>query len=358
MPGKASKIINKKILFRFLIAFIITGFFIFTLFKNLNIQDFKQYIKNADLFLLFAAFIVYIVINLIRSLRVLILSAIRFREFDNLFFINARHYFFNKILPAKLGELSLVYFLKKEQDIAYTRGLGLLFYLRIIDILFIPLFFTSALFLNYSKSISGLNYFTLIIIAILVFILIVLILFFINKILYFTLKFFKFLPVKIKWLNKKFYYYFLEKTQKFNDVVKDFAVIKTNTKIIFLSLINRFFILTLFYLVFISFGISMSFIVFIIVSTLSFITEAIPINGFGSFGTFEAGWTIGFIIFGYSNKISLISGFITNVVIFIFTIILLILAFFSSRRGLLSLKSFFKFIIICLLKKNTGYGKL
>ena len=47
-------------------------------------------------------------------------------------------------------------------------------------------------------------------------------------------------------------------------------------------------------------------------STISNFTFILPISAFGSLGTFEAGWTIGFILLGLSKDMALPIGLFTN----------------------------------------------
>ncbi|GAH25083.1 unnamed protein product, partial [marine sediment metagenome] len=78
--------------------------------------------------------------------------------------------------------------------------------------------------------------------------------------------------------------------------------------------------------------------------TLSILTEALPVSGIGSFGTFEAGWTLGFVLIGYNQELSLLTGFGVNIIFFIFTIFLLIISFFLSKYREIITRKFLKLV--------------
>jgi uncharacterized membrane protein YbhN (UPF0104 family) len=48
-------------------------------------------------------------------------------------------------------------------------------------------------------------------------------------------------------------------------------------------------------------------------STAAIITNVLPINGVGSFGPFEGGWAVGFVLVGFSRELALQSGFFVHI---------------------------------------------
>lgn len=56
--------------------------------------------------------------------------------------------------------------------------------------------------------------------------------------------------------------------------------------------------------------------------TASVVTGFLPISGIGSFGTFEAGWTLGFILVGLEAAQAASTGFVVSVVTFLFAVML------------------------------------
>lgn len=332
---------NKNIIARSIISLIITGCFVYFILTNFKLNDFKNFINNINLYTLLIALFIYISCYLVRTIRILVLLKIKISEFSNILFIVLRHYILNKILPFKLGELSLVYFLRNEQKIPYSKGLGALLYFRILDLLAIPLFFTVAFSIKFFVF-SDSNNIIILLISVIILIILFIGFFFLGKILNLILRFLNLLPRKINFLKKNIYFNLLEKYKNFTNEVNKFIKLRVNIKLILLTILNRLLNSLVAYTIFVGFGVSIGFISFIIGSTLSILAEALPISGIGNFGTFEAGWTLGFMLLGYSQKLSLLSGFGVNVIFFTFTLLLLFISFLFSGYCRAFLKKSFK----------------
>ena len=321
---------NKKtLIIKLAASLIITGSFIYFLEKYIDISDLKQLIKNINIYFLLLALVLHSLDYVVRSFRLMFILKLKLTEFSNLFFIISRYYILNKVLPLRLGELSLIYFLKNEQNTSYAKALGILVYLRIIDLLTIPIFFIGAYFVNYATFKNEGNY-LIISLSFIGLILTFLIFIFLKKILDKLYYFFFRLSKKYVIFQKKFYLSLLKKLENFTVETKTFINWKTNLNTALLLLLDRFLVYLIMYILFISFGIKIGFDIFILASTLSILTNVIPLNGVGSFGTFEAGWTLGFILAGYNQKTSLVSGFSINIIYFIFTVFVLIVGFLIS----------------------------
>jgi uncharacterized membrane protein YbhN (UPF0104 family) len=72
----------------------------------------------------------------------------------------------------------------------------------------------------------------------------------------------------------------------------------------------------LFYLTIRSFGIDIGIIQSVVGSTGGVLTNILPINSFGSFGTLEAGWTGGFMLVGMSEHDAIFTGFGYHIISF------------------------------------------
>jgi len=67
-------------------------------------------------------------------------------------------------------------------------------------------------------------------------------------------------------------------------------------------------------------GFELSFRQTVVGSTFANITQLIPINTLGSFGTLEAGWTLGYALIGIDAKQALTAGFVLHLLVFSFLI--------------------------------------
>ena len=89
-------------------------------------------------------------------------------------------------------------------------------------------------------------------------------------------------------------------------------------KYCFLPLTSFFIWLTtyvMFYFVMRSMDIKLSFMESILASSAAVVTNFLPINGLGSFGTLEAGWTAGYMFLGVDMDDAIISGFIMHLIV-------------------------------------------
>lgn len=328
------KSINKKrVIIRLIITILITIFFIYYIYNNFNIDKFNSIIGETNLYFIVGALFVHGLAYVVRSKRIMILLKIKSSNFNNIYFTISRHYFFNKILPFRIGELSLIYFLRNEQKISYTRGIGALFYIRILDLLIILLYFFIAFLINIlfffnQNNIGNITIATYILILLVILFLIFI---FLGKIINYIYRFFVLLTKKTNIFNKKIYYKFLNKFKIFSYEINSFIKAKSNKKIILLTMLNRFLHSLVLFIIFLAFGVNMRFGFFIIGSTLSTITNILPVNGIGGFGSFEAGWTIGFSLLGHDKSIAFLYGFGINIVVFFFTLFLLAIGYFLYK---------------------------
>jgi uncharacterized membrane protein YbhN (UPF0104 family) len=66
-----------------------------------------------------------------------------------------------------------------------------------------------------------------------------------------------------------------------------------------------------------AFGVDISFLQSVAGSTGGVLTNVLPINSFGSFGTMEAGWAGGFVLVGMSPQDAITTGFGNHIVNFV-----------------------------------------
>ncbi len=131
-----------KIVLKVSLGLLITIFFLSFVNKFIGIKELKELLLKAKLSFLLFGFFFYFLSSLLRALRWNLFFKIN--TFD-MFLINNSHIFLNNILPMRLGELSLFYFLRKRSvsldKIFYSFLLGRVVDLITISNLFILLFF-------------------------------------------------------------------------------------------------------------------------------------------------------------------------------------------------------------------------
>jgi uncharacterized membrane protein YbhN (UPF0104 family) len=98
--------------------------------------------------------------------------------------------------------------------------------------------------------------------------------------------------------------------------VKNYKKLKTNffaLNLFLMSLINWLLIYLTFFLIIRSFSLNYSFVQVIFATSLANFTMLIPLSLIGGIGTFEAGWTAGFMMLGMQLETAVAIGLFTNI---------------------------------------------
>ena len=250
---------NKNI--KFIIGIIITITTLNLLLKNIQYTEILNIAKQISTKTIILTFSTYTLMNLIRAIRIKrIFKKISFKKIVNIVLI---HNMINNILPFRIGELSYLYMIKKEEST--KKAIKSLLKLRLLDLTAITIIFiTSMIFTNTNKNIKQL------------FIIIT------GTIILTTIIFIR---------DKK-----------------NLDLIKLTMDSIILWALSF-----LFYYIFTkTFNIQLSFFQVSIAATLIILTTIIPINGVAGLGTTELAWTIGLLTFGIDKKIAITTGIIIH----------------------------------------------
>jgi uncharacterized membrane protein YbhN (UPF0104 family) len=85
------------------------------------------------------------------------------------------------------------------------------------------------------------------------------------------------------------------------------------------------------YTTILAFGVNIEFFAAVAGSTGAALTNVLPINSFGSFGTMEAGWTGGFLFVGMSLQDAVTTGFGYHLINFFAAIIIAVICFIFTK---------------------------
>ena len=123
-------------------------------------------------------------------------------------------------------------------------------------------------------------------------------------------------------------------------MAEDFYAIKarkTYFSVSLVSLASWMMIYYTFYAFLRGFGIEVSFLKVVFGSTIAVIANALPISGFGNWGTLEAGWAAGFLIVGLSKEEAIATGLGIHFLIFLCCTLAALVSWvsliLSGRRG-------------------------
>lgn len=262
------------------LSFLFSVIFLYILYKNIG---FNNILKNASLlnpYDVLVAFFLYSVSSFLRAYRWhTMINQINMFEF---YIINNIHIFLNNILPARTGELSFFYLLKKR-NITLSKSFWVFVLARLMDGLSLLGFFISMFFKVYIMPVVIFSFGLLMIII-------------------------------LKYAIKILPPFFILKALKEN--LKDHFEIKVALKLYTLSVFS-------FFIKFLSFYIAtynilkIPFLKIIPSYVFSELSSILPINGFMGFGTYEFGFSSVYKLTGLNLVNSVDVGFITHMFLLI-----------------------------------------
>lgn len=223
----------------------------------------------------------------------------------------------NNILPARTGELSYVYLVKKLHGIPTGEVLAGLMVARVFDFIILGLiFFISVLFVQDLPKLI----LQVILIVLVSVVAIVLILLFVT--LYGVKSANTIERLVSKTVLKQFYLidYLIRKIQ---EVAKSLVLIGSKSHVVYYFLISAmlwFFNYLMSYILVINMGIQLSVWNIIFAFTFTVWASILPIHGLGGFGTAESVWTIVFMSLNVSKELAISSGFAFHIVLLLFTL--------------------------------------
>jgi len=295
-----------KVKARQVVSFVLSLLLIGFLLYSIDLKKFGTIISNVSPAYYFIAMGVYLSEYFVRAFRIKILFKQHKLFKINIF--NAVQQLLNRTLPFRLGEVFFPVLLKKMFSISYAEGLHRLVFIRIMDL--ISLVFTFFLL----ASILGLDiqpniYFLLVLIMVLLLV----------------------GTLTLKWTFPWFIRSGIKMTtgglkSKLSDLLaysNEMLGIsaKVYFSIFFLSFIDKLMNMLVAILIIKGLGFEIQLFHLIAAMALSGLTEILPINSIGSFGTTELGWAGALIYLGINKEIAISSGLGFNLISYSFTIL-------------------------------------
>ena len=290
------------------------------LFSQIKIADIVVTLASFDPVYLIIGFAFYACSYFFRAMRfhILLIRKVRLRDLFNIVCV---HNMLNNILPARTGELSYIYLLKKSHNKKAGEGIATLFVARVFDFITISLLFLVSAFMLQDLPERVINVVWVIALFLgSITIFLIALLYFGKSFLNLVKKFFE----MFKWDKKYFADYLLRKGE---ETVESFEKIKNSGKITVISLILTslgiwLFLYSLNYIIVRGMNIYLSYSEVLFASTFAVFTMVLPIQGIGGFGTLECGWTVGFIAVGLTKEVAISSGFGFHIILWIYFLIL------------------------------------
>lgn len=259
----------------------------------------------------------YFMTYLVRSIRFKAILMQDSLSLINLLQITMKHGFYNRILPARSGELSYVYLITRNNQVSVEKALSSLVIVRIYDILTALIIFNFVVLTFYKHLVNQ----ALLLLSIFALIILLLILVYLNRIISLSSK------IALKFIEPKkesveTLYRMTLKISSFLRNASDYvSILQKSRSVLFVILLTSFLIWIIifiyFYIFLINIGMDISFYQTIFGSTFSNLTNVLPISAIGGFGTMETGWVLGFRLIGVETSEALSVGVSVNLLTFV-----------------------------------------
>lgn len=297
------------------------------LLSRTSFDDIIVTLKGIKPIYLAFGFFLYICSYILKTTRYTILlnKKINFRE---MFTIVCFHNAAINIMPARAGELSFIYLVKKWHRIPIADGTASLIVTRFLDYIAISLLFLLSLGIERMPGIKIWIVWAILAFMGVLFSMVFLMVFYKNFITYprTILK-------RIGIEKNHAALYLLEKTES---LIKSMQSMNSNYTILLsflMSILIWLIIIFMYWMLGTGMNLTLNFMEMTIATTFFLLTTILPISGIGGFGTSESGWVIGLVLMGIPLKFSINMGFSLHIIILIFSIILGMVSVKKLSRG-------------------------
>lgn len=310
--------------FKIAVSVVFTALCVWLIFEIVDFEYFFKSLKTINFWWLFPASFSLLVSYFFRVLRYeQILEQPKSKL--KIFAISTIHYFLNKILPARTGEISLPILLKNHLNFNYAKGIAALLFVRVLD------FFAMIFLLLIASLIVSSEHINPIIVGAFAFLALLgfaIVWVFLDKIITLTLKIFaKFNIKKLQKIKGKIIE-LLEFISNYKQNKKPIFVARA----IFISIFNWIAIYFYYHFIILAFSQSQNYFETLFAATVSNFTFMLPISAIGNIGPFEGAWAIGFYLVGVAKEISVPIGLFANIFATLFTALLALVGFAILRK--------------------------
>jgi len=306
---------QKKIIKAF--AFLISIALIAFLLSQITYSDVVATLTTTNPIYLVAGFAVYLCSYFFRSLRFRVLLS-GDMNLSSLFTVVCVHNLANKILPARTGEVSYVYLLKKFHNRKTGEGIASLFAARVFDFILILVFFLASLL-----SIDNVTIFSGQILWLIGVTLITLVLILVAAI-WFDKQFLHLVNLILHKIGFDKYSTVQFIMRKSAETVESFQIIKTRHvlgRTFGLSIAIWLTMYLMYALLLYAFGVRLQLPEVILIVSFIAILPLLPIYSIGGFGTTEITTTAILVAFGVTTETAIVVSFSSHIVGFIYCVI-------------------------------------
>jgi glycosyltransferase 2 family protein len=320
----------KSIIFRTVNICLVAGlgiFLVYYLLSQINISDLKKAFLGVYKPSLIAGLSLFLIVDFFKTYRQKLLIGTEQVRFTDMFLISLIRNAFNMVLPARTGELSYVYVLKRKFKIPVEVGVSTLF----IGLVFETVIVFSMIII--SIIIVGINRYPIssanvIFIASGLLVASLVMLFYLSRFVGLFIRLGGFLLRKFaKLKNSKVFMYVYEKLIDTNKNIELIQKRKIYWKVYLASVGTRVVKFSSYYFLIhatlkpmgYSFS-DLSFWVIFLATVTAEISAVLPTHAVAGFGTYEASFALAFVALGFSRETSIIVGFNYHIINLLFTV--------------------------------------
>ncbi|MFW6366998.1 MAG: lysylphosphatidylglycerol synthase transmembrane domain-containing protein [Spirochaetota bacterium] len=297
---------------RSLLIFILCASLVVFLVTIFDAEAFGSIIRETNPVFLIGASLCYLFSNFFKTLRFLVFFDREKLSLARMFTVVSYHNFFNQIMPARTGELTLVYYLKTILKMDVSRGVHSLLVVRFMDLFIVAVFFIVSFLFTATKTVSP----ALLAAACGIGIVSLAVILFIDRFMKPSARIFDAVTratglSKVSVIHKGG-----EKLYQLAETFGKDSVTHKIPMLVMTSLLVWGALYTFSYFVIMAFTDELSYFQSVLGSTAAVLTNVLPINSFGSFGTMEAGWVGGYYLVGIGKNVAILSAFTYHLVNF------------------------------------------
>ncbi|KPK93442.1 MAG: hypothetical protein AMJ88_07825 [Anaerolineae bacterium SM23_ 63] len=320
-----------------IIAILITIVLISALVYWVKPMTILQLIRFSDLELVFLALLMYVIVFTLR--------VVRFHQFQDLANISfwkflpivSLHSFFTSILPFRSGEVALIYLLRKYHGKEVGTGVGVLLLVRMYDFVALALCLTGALvpqLISRAVDDTWLIFIT-IIFGVMILALSLTAASWWNSMVSIV----HLIVVRIGLGERKWIKIVFNWATEVGSVLEKSSNLSRSIRLILTSVLVWLMIYCVFWTLLRSMGMStFAFNEVIVATTGAALTNALPVNLIGGFGTVELGWMAGFSALGVAAVEGVATGFALHIWVLMFSMFLAIGSYLWLTIGLSPLR--------------------
>lgn len=305
MFGRITPAMNRTKLLSLLLGVMLMSWLLSQLEWNATLDI----LRRVPLSLLLLGFVCYAVSFYLRALRFKYLLPAEMNR-DHLFPIVLIHYMALNIIPARLGELSYVYLLKRINEVPTGYSISNLLLARVFDQFAIASLFLLAVGWvdlpgQWLDLVSlGVGIFFLITLVMLMAILICK-----EQVLHWIQRIFH----RLKWDQRSFLQKVLQTLESMVSALREIQVKKQAVRIFALSLLIWVCIFSLNYVLLLAFHVPLTYIEVVLSSTFLILLSLLPLRAFSMIGVHETTWVFIAIALGVSRNVAITAAFGTHI---------------------------------------------